>query len=125
MQASSCCACPKLALHAPSYTKCCCFFSGYSIGGILASALLVKVRRHCILNEALSKNLTCITFGQPHLPVPGLDDVYFASDIEDTIHIILVGEDILPRLLGILYYGLKVKFLSVAKILTLNYCSID
>ena len=87
-------------------------FAGFSIGGILACALLVKIQRDyrsSLSQTLLQKNLACITFSQPHFPVPGLGGIYGAqSKIADSIHVVLSARDVFPRLLGILYHHRKV-----------------
>ena len=51
----------------------------------------------------------CITFAQPHIPVPGLDDL--AEDlpnIVNTIHAVQFEKNLVPRLLGLLHQPSKV-----------------
>ena len=56
-----------------------------------------------ISSQHLQENLVCITFAQPHLEVPQLEDI--ARDcpsIRSTIHCIYYDEDLIPRLARIL-----------------------
>ena len=74
--------------------------------------MLVKIRRHCSISlQKLQKNLACITFGQPHLPVPELQETSCVNpEIAKAIHVVISEDDVLPRILGVLYYTMKVRY---------------
>ncbi len=80
------------------------FISGFSFGGMLACSIAVQVwQRGYIPAQLLQQNLVCITFAQPHLPVPQLADLARdRPEIASTIHAIYFEEDIVPRLLRVL-----------------------
>ncbi len=71
---------------------------------MLACSIAVRVwQRGYIPAQLLQENLVCITFAQPHLPVPQLADlVRDRPEIASTIHAIYFEEDIVPRLLRVL-----------------------
>jgi len=52
-----------------------------------------------IRSSLLKENLVCITFAQPHIPVPGLPEVAIEQpDLVSTIHTIYWEGDLVPRL---------------------------
>ena len=56
------------------------------------------------ISPHIKENLVCITFGQPHIPVPGLDDLAEDyPDIVNTIHAVQLMRDLVPRVLGLLH----------------------
>ncbi len=71
---------------------------------MLACSIAVQVwQRGYIPAQLLQENLVCITFAQPHLPVPQLADLARdRPEIASTIHAIYFEEDIVPRLLRVL-----------------------
>ncbi len=71
---------------------------------MLACSIAVQVwQRGYIPAQLLQENLVCITFAQPHLPVPQLADLARdRPEIVNTIHAIYFEEDIVPRLLRVL-----------------------
>lgn len=53
--------------------------------------------------ELLKENLTCITFGQPHVRVDVVQKVARRRpEMASTVHAILTEEDLLPSLMGLL-----------------------
>ena len=61
------------------------------------------------ISSHIKENLVCITFGQPHIPVPGLEDLAEDyPDIESTVHAIQYEKDLVPRLIGLLHKPSKV-----------------
>ncbi len=71
---------------------------------MLACSIAVQVwQRGYIPAQLLQENLVCITFAQPHLPVPQLADLARdRPEIANTIHAIYFEENIVPRLLRVL-----------------------
>ncbi len=71
---------------------------------MLACSIAVQVwQRGYIPAQLLQENLVCITFAQPHLPVPQLADLTRdRPEIANTIHAIYFEKDIVPRLLRVL-----------------------
>jgi len=52
-----------------------------------------------IPSSLLKKNLVCITFAQPHVPVSGLPEVAIEQpDLVSTIHTVYWEGDLVPRL---------------------------
>lgn len=50
--------------------------------------------------DVLEKNVACITFGQPLLPIPYVQDtIRKYAKFENTIHSVFDEEDIFPKLL--------------------------
>ena len=78
--------------------------AGFSFGGLLACAVAAQVwHSSYISSQHLQENLVCITFAQPHLEVPQLEEVAReCPDIWSTIHCIYYKEDLVPRLVRIL-----------------------
>ena len=71
---------------------------------MLACSIAVQVwQRGYIPAQLLQENLTCITFAQPHLPVPQLAELARdRPEIKGTVHAIYYEEDIVPRLVRLL-----------------------
>lgn len=70
----------------------------------MASAVAAQVwHSSYISSEHLQENLICITFAQPHLEVPQLEEIAReCPSITSTIHCIYYNEDLIPRLTRIL-----------------------
>ena len=84
-------------------------YTGFSLGGLLACCVHAEIWDQPNISSHIKENLVCITFAQPHVPVPGLDDL--AEDFPDigsTIHAVQFERDLVPRLLGLLYQPSKV-----------------
>ena len=71
---------------------------------MLACSIAVQVwQRGYISAQLLQENLTCITFAQPHIPVPQLADLARdRPEIKSTIHAIYYEEDVFPLLVRLL-----------------------
>ena len=84
--------------------------AGFSLGGLLACCVHTKIWDLSSTNSHIKENLVCITFGQPHVPVPGLDSDLAEDypDIEKTVHAIQYEKDLVPRLIGLLHKPRKV-----------------
>ena len=74
--------------------------TGFSFGGLLACAIASHVwDSDYIQSSLLKENLVCITFAQPHIPVPGLPEVAIERpDLVSTIHTVYWEGDLVPRL---------------------------
>ena len=84
--------------------SCLCLPTGFSLGGLLACSIATQIwlSRH-ISSRHLQENLVCITFAQPHIPVPQLAAVVREfPEIASTIHAIYNKEDPVPRLMKFL-----------------------
>ena len=82
-------------------TKTC---AGFSLGGLLACSVHAKIWNSPNVSPRIKENLVCITFGQPHVPIPGLEDLAVDYlNIENTVHAIQYEKDLVPRLLGLLH----------------------
>ena len=77
---------------------------GFSFGGLLASAIAACVwRAPYISSDLLKKNMTCITFGQPHVEVEIIKEVARRRpEMVTTINAIFISEDHIPSLMGLL-----------------------
>ncbi len=79
-------------------------YVGFALGGLLASAIIVQIwKGGYIPAQLLQENLACITFAQPHLPVPQLAEL--AKDrpmISSTIYAVYYEEDLVPRMMRFL-----------------------
>ena len=98
----------------------CPFFVGFSFGGLVACAVTAQVwHSSYISSQHLQENLTCITFAQPHLEVPLLEEIAReCPSIAGTIHCIYYNEDLIPRLARILDH-------SCSQALTKQECAED
>ena len=78
--------------------------TGFSFGGLLASAVAARVwNTPYISSDLLKNNMTCVTFGQPHVVVDIIQEVARKwSEMVTTIHAIFVNEDQFPSLMGLL-----------------------
>ena len=58
--------------------------------------------REALLTDILEKNIICITFGQPLIPIPSVEEaINNHPQFEDTIHAVYDKDDFFPR---VLYY---------------------
>ena len=75
--------------------------TGFSFGGMLACCVAANIWNKSYINtDALEKSVVCITFGQPLLSIPLVQEVVKKFPrFEATIHSIFDKEDIIPRLL--------------------------
>ena len=73
---------------------------GFSFGGLLASAFTAHLwHSSSISSTCLKQNLTCITFAQPHIPIPWFSLVAKeCQDMVSTMHTVYWKEDVVPRL---------------------------
>ena len=80
---------------------------GFSFGGILACCVAAHIwRRSYISANVLMKSMVCITFGQPLLSIPLLQDVTRRiPQFESTIHSVFDREDAVPQLLHYFNFG--------------------
>lgn len=79
--------------------------AGFSLGGILACSVHTKILDLANISTRIRENLVCITFAQPHVPVPGLNKLarYFPEVVSSTVHSVQLEMDLVPRLLGLLH----------------------
>ena len=79
---------------------CTCCNVGFSFGGLLACAIAACVwNSPYISSNLLKENLACITFAQPHIPVPWLPEVAReCPDLVSAIHTVYWEGDPVPRL---------------------------
>ena len=83
--------------------------TGFSLGGLLACSVHAKIWDSPNVSPRIKENLVCITFGQPHIPVPELDELADDyPDIVNTVHAIQYEKDLVPRLIGLLHKPSKV-----------------
>ena len=80
--------------------------AGFSLGGLLACSVHAKVWNLPNISPHIKENLVCITFGQPHIPIPWLDDL--AEDSVSTVHAVQFERDLVPRLLRLFQQHSKV-----------------
>ena len=78
--------------------------SGFSLGGLLACAVAANVWNSAyIRTDVLQKSLICITFGQPHIPLPGvLQTAKEQPELASAIHTLHLYDDLFPRVLPLL-----------------------
>ena len=78
--------------------------TGFSFGGLLASAVTARVwDTPYISSDLLKDNMTCITFGQPHVAVEVIQRVARRRpEMVKTINTIFIDEDQIPSLMGFL-----------------------
>ena len=70
----------------------------------MASSIATKIwSRPFIEVQDLQENLVCITFAQPHIPVPQLLDIAMEiPEIRSTLHAVYYENDVLPQVLMLL-----------------------
>ena len=78
--------------------------TGFSFGGLLASAVAALVwDTPYISADLLKDNMTCVTFGQPHVAVNVIQRVAKSRpEMVATINAIFIDEDQVPSLMGLL-----------------------
>ena len=79
------------------------FMLGFSFGGMLACYVAANLwKMSFISGDLLEKNVICITFGQPLIPVPYVEEaIKDFPQFETTIHAVYDKDDFFPR---VLYY---------------------
>ena len=96
-----------LASARPNYT----FFTvvfflliGFSFGGLLASAIAASVwDAPFISSDLLKENMTCITFGQPHVMIDVIQSVAKRKpEMISTFHSVYLEDDHIPSVLSLL-----------------------
>lgn len=92
---------------------------GFSFGGMLACCVTTKLWREptSALNTALLRNnVTCITFGQPLIRIPYVQETIEVFPLlEQTIHLVLNKEDYIPGLLHYYEIGCRMKAIALAQ----------
>ena len=88
---------------------------GFSFGGMLACCNAARLwTETCINIHDLKKNVLCITFGQPLVAIPYVQEaVKKYAEFENTIHSVYDQEDIFPKLLH--YYSTGCKYCHTMK----------
>ena len=78
-------------------------YAGFSFGGMLACYMAANLwRMSFISGDVLEKNVICITFGQPLIPIPYVEEaIKDFPKLENTIHAVYEKDDFFPR---VLYY---------------------
>ena len=73
---------------------------GFSFGGLLACTVAARVwSTTYVPANILKESLACITFGQPHIPVPLLSETAtLRPELASTVHSIYLKDDVVPRL---------------------------
>ena len=81
-----------------------CNHSGFSLGGLLACAVTADVWNSAyIRTDLLQKSLVCVTFGQPHISLPGvLQAAREQPELASAIHTLHLYDDPFPRVLPLL-----------------------
>ena len=103
--------------------KCSLHFPGFSFGGLLACYVAAYIWRASCLDVArLQKNVMCITFGQPLFNIPYVQEMLqiYGSAFEQTLHLVLDKEDIVPPILCYIGIGCILKSHSLAKTATVQ-----
>ena len=79
------------------------YFVGFSFGGMLACYTAANLwKKSFISGDVLEKNVICITFGQPLIPIPYVEEaIKDFPQFEATIHAVYDKDDFFPR---VLYY---------------------
>lgn len=97
------------------------YFIGFSFGGMLACYAAANLwKKSFISGDVLEKNVICITFGQPLIPIPYVEEaIKDFPQFEATIHAVYDKDDFFPRVLyyyavGCSHYYEAVKTLSQA-----------
>ena len=77
---------------------------GFSFGGLLASAIAASVwDAPFISSDLLKENMTCITFGQPHVKIEVIQSVADRRpEMVSTFHLIYHEHDHIPSILSLL-----------------------
>lgn len=76
---------------------------GFSFGGMLACYVAANLwKTSFISGDVLEKNVACITFGQPLIPIGYVEEaIKHFPQFEATIHAVYDKDDLFPR---VLYY---------------------
>ena len=71
---------------------------GFSFGGMLACCVAANLWEETYVNiDTLQKNVICITFGQPMINIPFVQEaIKHFPQLRNTIHLIYDKEDIFP-----------------------------
>ena len=95
----------------------CVFIIGFSFGGLLACYVAAYIWRASCLDVArLQRNVMCITFGQPLFSIPYVQEmIQIYPAFEQTLHLILDKEDIIPPILCYFGIGCILKSHALAK----------
>ena len=77
--------------------------AGFSFGGMMACHMAAVLWKGSSLDrDILKKNIICITFGQPLIPIVSVEEaINDHPQFEDTIHAVYEKDDFIPR---VLYY---------------------
>lgn len=100
----------------------CLFLKGFSFGGMLACYVAATLwKKSFISGDVLEKNVVCITFGQPLIAIPFVEEVIKDfPQFEATIHAIYDKDDFFPRVLYYYSVGCKHYFESNQAMKTLR-----
>ena len=84
-------------------------YLGFSFGGLLACCCAARLwKESCTRIETLERSVMCITFGQPLIDIPYVQDtIKNCPTFENNIHSIYDKEDVFPKLLRNKYKILK------------------
>ena len=86
--------------------QCITSIAGFSFGGLLAlslAALLWKLPYFEFSTDLLKENFICITFGQPIISLPAVQEVIEeCPEFEAVVHSIFTKADLIPRLMKFL-----------------------
>ena len=91
-------------LYTCSYMHACIIVIGFSFGGLLASAIAASVwDAPFISSDLLKENMTCITFGQPHVKIEVIQSVARRKpEMISTFHSVYLEDDHIPSVLSLL-----------------------
>ena len=80
------------------------YMIGFSFGGLLASAIAASVwDAPFISSDILKENMTCITFGQPHVKIEVIQSVAKRKpEMISTFHSVYLEDDHIPSVLSLL-----------------------
>ena len=83
------------------------FLLGFSFGGMLACCIAANIWRRSPINaDVLKEQVICITFGQPLICIPFVQEVIQNSpQFESTIYSMFTKDDIIPGLLQYFHIG--------------------
>eukprot|EP00731_Ephydatia_muelleri_P014672 Em0008g392a len=75
--------------------------TGFSFGGMLACSVAASIwNLSAITPEEFKRRVVCITFGQPLISIPYVEDIIKTShEFQESIHLIFDQNDVIPRLL--------------------------
>ena len=77
-------------------------FVGYSFGGMLACYVAANLwKENCVTLDVLQRNVICITFGQPLIELPFVNNATgrFSEAFKRSVHTYFSHDDPLPFLL--------------------------